>query len=233
MAWQHQVCGAVSLFASRSAALTRHGRAGSSTYSIAPFTQRVTTNSLIRRGASEGSHRPRTLPDGERPQTSFTLVSGSPADSPGPVRTPCPWLEVKGSPVQSGRPDEFFECLYLELGTKTAMIVPTCVRRHEQSIHGGDYTVLLTAGTTTAEIPRPPQAAEEICRYGRRGWVARQGRKHGSPLAAGGQLADDAQITMGLPPPWISGRSTRCGYGSGVTDASASAFAIRGPYISA
>jgi hypothetical protein len=33
--------------------------------------------------------------------------------------------------------------------------------------------------------------------------------------------------------PWISGGSTRCGYGSGIPDASASACAIRGPYISA
>jgi len=45
--------------------------------------------------------------------------------------------------------------LYPKLGTKSAMIVPTCLRRHEQSIHGGDYTVLNDRVAATAEIPRP------------------------------------------------------------------------------
>ena len=61
----------------------------------------------------------------------------------------------RGRRFKSGRPDGFFERLYPKLGTKSAMIVPTCLRRHEQSIHGGDYTVLIDRVAATAEIPRP------------------------------------------------------------------------------
>jgi len=32
---------------------------------------------------------------------------------------------VKGRRFKSGRPDGFFELLYPEMGTKTAMIIPT------------------------------------------------------------------------------------------------------------
>jgi hypothetical protein len=65
----------------------------------------------------------------------------------------------RGRRFKSGCPDGFFERLCPKLGTKSAMIVPTCLRRHEQSIHGGDYTVLNDRVAATAEIPPARQAA--------------------------------------------------------------------------
>jgi hypothetical protein len=61
----------------------------------------------------------------------------------------------RGRRFKSSRPDGFFERLYPKLGTKSAMIVPTCLRRHEQSIHGGDYTVLMTALPRRRRFPGP------------------------------------------------------------------------------
>ena len=54
----------------------------------------------LARGASEGSQRPQTLPDGLRPFTTFAQVRDSPPDSPGYPQTPFPCLGVKGSRVQ-------------------------------------------------------------------------------------------------------------------------------------
>jgi hypothetical protein len=62
---------------------------------------------------------------------------------------------VKGSPVQIRPSRRIFEHLYPKLGTKSAMIVPACLRRHEQSIHGGDYTVLMTALPRRRRFPGP------------------------------------------------------------------------------
>ncbi len=52
-------------------------------------------------------------------------VGGSPFDSLRPRQTPDSCLGVKGSPVQIRPSRRFFERLYPEMGTKSAMIVPT------------------------------------------------------------------------------------------------------------
>ena len=54
----------------------------------------------------------------------FLLVRGSQFDYLRPGQTPDSCLGVKGSPVQIRPSRRFFERLYPELGTKTAMIVP-------------------------------------------------------------------------------------------------------------
>jgi hypothetical protein len=56
---------------------------------------------------------------------TFLQVRGSPSDSPRPGQMPDSCLGVKGSPVQIRPSRRFYERLCPELGTKTAMIVPT------------------------------------------------------------------------------------------------------------
>ncbi len=65
---------------------------------------------------------PRTRRDSAR---ALMQVRGSPSDSIRPGRTPDSCLGVKGSPVQIRPSQRFFEHLYPEMGTKSAMIVPT------------------------------------------------------------------------------------------------------------
>ena len=62
------------------------------------------------------------------------------------------FLGVKGSPVKSGRPDEFFEHLYPEMGTKPAMIIPTGPGPDEKSIQADRHAILMTT------LPRWPRS---------------------------------------------------------------------------
>ena len=75
-------------------------------------------------GADLGAHSARTCSRRLSPArlgTVLTWLGRIPADR----RVPETFLGVKGSPVQIRPSRLFFEHLYPEMGTKTAMIIPT------------------------------------------------------------------------------------------------------------
>ncbi len=93
-------------------------------------------------------------------------MSGAPRDFLRPGQTPASCLGVKGSPVQIRPSRRVLEHLYLELGTKTAMIVPTGPAGMSKASKAAAAQSLLTQPLrrmpTTYRRPRPATRSPNV-----------------------------------------------------------------------